>query len=254
MRVTVLGSGTSSGVPRIGNDWGRCDPSEPRNRRRRVSVLIEHEGAVILIDTSPDMRDQLLDARVSRVDAVLYTHDHADHCHGIDDLRQVSQLMGDRVECYADEATWRVIGRRFDYVFEGRAGYPAVARPNLLPAVLEVGGVAVRSFEQIHGRNRTRGYHLAAGNSTLAYSTDLNEIPETSEPMLERLDLWIVDALRLAPHPSHAHLERTLGWIERFRPRRAVLTHMDNSMDYAELCRMLPPGVEPAYDMLTIEL
>jgi phosphoribosyl 1,2-cyclic phosphate phosphodiesterase len=254
MRVTILGCGTSSGVPRVGNDWGSCDPSDPRNRRRRVSILVEEEGTAVLIDTSPDMREQLLDAGVSRLDAVLYTHDHADHCHGVDDLRQVFHAMGRRVECYADERTWDVLARRFDYVFEGTDGYPAVADANLLPERLDVGPLSISSFDQIHGRNLTRGYRIEGPGATIAYSTDLNEIPEASEAALEDLDLWIVDALRVTPHPSHAHLDLTLEWIARFRPGRAVLTHMDNSMDYARLVRSLPGGVEPAYDMLAIDL
>lgn len=254
MRVTILGCGTSSGVPRIGNDWGRCDPDEPRNRRRRVSILVEHEDTRLLIDTSPDMREQLLDARVSTLDAVLYTHDHADHCHGIDDLRQVAHAMGRRVECFADDATWSVLGARFDYVFEGTSGYPPIAHANLLPPVLQVGPLTITSFDQTHGRIISRGYRIEAGGAAFAYSTDLNGIPAQSEAALQGLDLWVVDALREAPHPSHAHLAQTLGWIERFRPARAVLTHMDNSMDYAELARTLPAGVEAGYDMLAVEI
>jgi len=252
MKVTVLGCGTSSGVPRIGNDWGQCDPSEPRNRRRRVSLLVENDGAAVVIDTSPDFREQMLAADVQRLDAVLYTHDHADHTHGIDDLRQIFHLMGSPVQCYASPATWAVLVPRFDYVFAGTAFYPATAVANPLPPVLEIGGMTITSFTQNHGNIDSLGYRIEADGKAVAYSTDVKLLPASSEAAVRNLDLWVVDALRHKPHPTHSHLDQTLGWIERARPRRAVLTHMDNSLDYGELARSLPPGVEPGYDGLTI--
>lgn len=248
----MLGSGTSSGVPRIGNDWGACDPAEPRNRRRRVSILVQHAGVNILVDTSPDLREQLLSAGVDRLDAVLFTHDHADHTHGIDDLRQVFHAMRRPVDCYAHPATWARLRSRFDYVFEGRDGYPPTCVAHEMPDRLMVGDVAVSWFPQIHGDIKSSGFRFEAGGAALAYSTDVNELPIEAESALQGLDLWIVDALRRAPHPTHAHLERTLGWIDRFRPGRAVLTHMDQSMDYATLRAELPDGIEPGYDMLTV--
>jgi phosphoribosyl 1,2-cyclic phosphate phosphodiesterase len=254
VRVIVLGSGTSSGVPRIGNDWGSCDPLEPRNRRWRVSVLVEHGDVRVLVDTSPDLREQLLAAGVDRLDAVLFTHDHADHTHGIDDLRQVFHAMGRPVDCYAHPATWRVLRRRFDYVFEGNDGYPPTCVAHDLPERLDLGELAISWFPQVHGNIKSAGFRFETPGCAFAYSTDINELTAESERSLEGLDLWVVDALRRHPHPSHAHLEKTLGWIERFRPKRAVLTHMDTSMDYATLCRDLPPGVEPGYDMLAIDL
>jgi phosphoribosyl 1,2-cyclic phosphate phosphodiesterase len=250
----MLGSGTSSGVPRIGNDWGACDPSEPRNRRRRVSVLVEHDGAAILVDTSPDFREQMLSAGVDRLDAVLFTHDHADHTHGIDDLRQIFHAMRRPVDCYAHPATWGRLRARFDYVFEGRDGYPPTCRAHDMPDRLVVGGVEISWFPQIHGDIKSSGYRFDAGGASLAYSTDVNDLPEEAERALQGLDLWIVDALRRTPHPTHTHLDRTLGWIERHRPKRAVLTHMDQSMDYATLRAELPAGVEPGHDMLRMEL
>lgn len=253
MRVIMLGSGTSSGVPRIGNDWGLCDPNEPKNRRRRVSLLVAHGGAQLLFDTSPDLRAQLLDAQVDRLDAVFYTHDHADHTHGIDDLRQVFHAVGRPIDCYASIDTWDVLKRRFDYVFEGSNGYPATAIAHPLRADIQVGPLIVRPFRQIHGDISSVGYRIEAGGCAVAYSTDLSGIPPESEAWLEHLDLWVVDALRRRPHPTHAHLDLTLEWIARFRPRRAVLTHMDNSMDYATLLRELPNGVEPGYDGLMLE-
>lgn len=250
----MLGSGTSSGVPRIGNDWGRCDPGEPRNRRRRVSILVEHAGTRVLVDTSPDLREQLLAADVGRLDAVLFTHDHADHSHGIDDLRQVFHAMGRPVDCYAHPATWAVLKRRFDYVFEGRDGYPPTCIAHVMPDRLGLGALSISWFPQIHGNIKSAGYRFEAAGRAAAYSTDINDLTPEAELALERLDLWIVDALRREPHPSHAHLGRTLSWIERFGPSRAVLTHMDNSMDYATLRSELPDGVEPGYDMLVIDL
>lgn len=254
MKVVVLGSGTSSGVPRIGNDWGRCDPEDPRNRRRRVSILVEHDDTRILVDTSPDMREQLLDAGVDRIDAVLYTHDHADHVHGIDDLRQLFHAAGQPIDCYASDATWAVLEQRFGYVFHGADGYPATARAHRLASALQIGTIGIRPFRQIHGNIESVGYRFEADGRVAAYSTDLSDLPPESEPMLEGLDLWIVDALRRRPHPTHAHLALTLDWIARFRPARAVLTHMDNSMDYATLAAELPDGVEPGFDNLTIRL
>jgi len=254
LRVTMLGCGTSSGVPRIGNDWGSCDPAEPKNRRLRVSLMVEHDGARILVDTGPDMREQLLAAGVDRIDAILFTHDHADHTHGIDDVRQIFHAMGRPVDCYAHPATWRVLKRRFDYVFEGKDGYPPTCVAHDLPERLDFGSLSVTWFPQIHGNIKSAGFRFEARGRSAVYSTDVSALPAEAETSLRAMDLWIVDALRRHPHPSHAHLDRALGWIERFGPKRAVLTHMDNSMDYATLRAELPDGVEPGYDMLAIEL
>lgn len=254
MRVTILGCGTSSGVPRIGNDWGECDPTEPKNRRRRVSLLVEHDGAAIVIDTGPDFREQMLAASIQRLDAVLYTHDHADHTHGIDDLRQIFHLMQAPVQCYASPVTWAVLVPRFDYVFAGTAFYPATAVANRLPPVLTVGGMTITWFVQNHGNIDSIGYRVEAAGKAIAYSTDIKLLSAESEAAVEGLDLWVVDALRRKPHPTHSHLDATLGWIARANPQRAVLTHMDQSMDYATLSQSLPLGVEPGYDGLTIDL
>jgi phosphoribosyl 1,2-cyclic phosphate phosphodiesterase len=248
MRVTILGCGTSSGVPRIGNDWGECDPAEPKNRRRRVSLLVEHDGAAIVIDTGPDFREQMLAANIQRLDAVLYTHDHADHTHGIDDLRQIFHLMQAPVQCFASPATWDVLVPRFEYVFAGTAFYPATAVANPLPPVLTIGGMTITWFIQNHGNIDSIGYRVEAGDKAIAYSTDIKLLPPESEASVEGLNLWVVDALRRKPHPTHSHLDATLGWIARAKPQRAVLTHMDQSMDYSALCHTLPLGVEPGYD------
>jgi len=254
MKVTVLGSGTSSGVPRIGGDWGACDPNEPKNRRRRVSVLVEAGAHVILIDTSPDLREQLLDAKVTRLDAVLYSHDHADHTHGLDDLRQVFHLMRHPVDCYATPATWKVLKARFGYAFNGGQGYPPSCAAHDLPEKFAVGPMTVTPFEQVHGPIRSTGFRIDHAGHSMAYSTDISDLTLSADTAVKGVDLWIVDALRRKPHPTHTHLERTLSWIARLRPRRAILTHMDNTMDYASLSKSLPAGVEPGYDMLTVDL
>lgn len=251
MKVTLLGSGTSSGVPRVGGDgpdWGLCDPDEPKNRRRRVSLLVEAGDHRVLVDTSPDLRMQLIDAGVGRIDAVLYTHDHADHAHGIDDLRQVFHNMRRPIDCYASPATWAVLGARFGYVFAGAEGYPATCIAHDMPGILAVGAMVITPFRQDHGPIDTLGFRIEADGSAIAYSTDIKALPDESVRAVEDLDLWVVDALRRAPHPTHTHLAQTLDWIARVRPGRAVLTHMDNSMDYATLRSELPAGVEPGYD------
>ena len=248
MKVTVLGCGTSSGVPRIGPDWGACDPAEPKNRRRRVSVLVEHDDTTVVIDTGPDFRNQMLDAGVARLDAVLLTHDHADHTHGIDDLRQYFHLSGQPVPCFASAATWAVIEPRFAYVFAGTPVYPATAIAHRLPDRLVVGGLTITAFDQHHGNIVSTGFRIDAGGRSFAYSTDVKVLPPSAAAALSGLDLWVVDALREQPHPTHSHLAQTLDWIATYRPRRAVLTHMDQTLDYRTLAAALPPGVEPGYD------
>lgn len=252
MKVSILGCGTSSGVPRIGNDWGDCDPADPRNRRRRASILVEAGDTTVIIDTGPDFREQLLSAGVSRLDAVLYTHDHADHSHGIDDLRQVFHNMDRPVDCYATAATWSVLRQRFDYVFAGTQWYTATAVAHDLPPVLQVGPLTITGFVQNHGNVDSTGFRIDCDGRSMAYSTDVKALDET--PALHGLDLWVVDALRRRPHPTHSHLDQTLGWIEHYRPKRAVLTHMDNSMDFATLTAELPAGIEPGHDGMTISI
>jgi phosphoribosyl 1,2-cyclic phosphate phosphodiesterase len=254
MEVRILGCGTSSGVPRVGNDWGTCDPAEPRNRRRRVAILVSHGHANILVDTGPDLREQLLDANVRDVEAVIWTHDHADHCHGIDDLRQLYHARGRPVAGYARRDTLDVLLRRFAYAFDGEGGYPATASANLLPDHMNLGGISVRAVDQPHGEIHSAGLRFDAGGASIGYSTDFNELTDDMAGTFEGLDLWIVDALRRRPHPTHPHLALTLQWIERLKPKRALLTHMDNSMDYGSLMAELPKGVEPAYDGMEIKL
>ncbi len=255
MRVTVLGCGGSSGVPVIGNQWGDCDPTNPKNRRSRASILVEQGGAGILVDTSPDLRQQLLDADVRRLDAVLWTHNHADHAHGLDELREICRLMQAQLPVYGMAQHLEEIARRFEYAFAPlRAGDP-IYRPVLVPHVVEapfdVAGLHVVPFVQDHGWMPTLGFRFGK----FAYSTDVVRLDEAAFAALAGIDVWIVDCVRVEPpHPVHSHLAQTLDWIDRVKPKRAYLTHMNQTMDYETVLRMLPPGVEPAYDGLVIEL
>jgi phosphoribosyl 1,2-cyclic phosphate phosphodiesterase len=254
MKVTVLGCGPSWGVPAIGPDWGRCDPADPRNRRRRSSLLVESRGAVVLIDVSPDLREQLLDARVARIDAVLLTHAHADHLHGIDDLRIISQLKGNAIPFYANAAAMAEAMRRFGYAFApvvpGRPLYRPALTPHEIDGPFEAAGLPVVPFRQDHGHSTTLGFRIGA----LAYSTDVTELDHNAFELLAGVELWVVDCLRREPHPTHSHVAKTLRWIARVGARRAVLVHMDQSLDYHELSAELPAGVEPGRDGLTIEV
>lgn len=254
IRAVVLGSGTSSGVPRIGNDWGDCDPDDQRNRRTRASILIESGTTRILVDTSPDMREQLLAADVSDVDAVIWTHDHADHCHGIDDLRQLYHARGAPVPGYALADTFATLSSRFAYAFTGHDGYPPTVAGALLADPLMIGDILVRHVEQPHGNIISAGLRFEHGSRSIGYATDFSAFTDEMAGLFDRLDLLIVDALRRRPHPTHPHLARTLAAIERCRPARAILTHLDQSMDYAVLAAELPYGVEPGYDGLTVAI
>lgn len=259
MKITVLGCGTSSGVPRIGGpdgagEWGDCDPADPRNRRRRVSCLVQAAGLTMLIDTGPDLREQLLSARVRHLDAVFLTHDHADHTHGIDDLRQIFHAMRKPVAVYASTATWAVIEPRFHYVFHGAEDYPATCRALPLDGPLQLADVQITPFPQLHGPIESTGLRFDYAGKAFAYSTDVKGFDARADAALAGLDLWIVDALRREPHPTHSHLAQTLAWIAERQPGRALLTHMDQSMDYATLAASLPPGVMPAFDNQVIDL
>lgn len=251
MKVTILGCGTSQGVPRIGGLWGNCDPSNPKNRRRRVSIMVEQGGTAIIVDTPPDFREQCLDANVSRLDGVLYTHDHADHTHGIDDLRGVAQSMKSLVPVYGNKATMDILKHRFGYIFEGRKGYPSVAELHEIDTTpFQIGTLPVQPLALTHGKIISYGYRF----NTVCYTTDFNAIPQDTEAELYGLDLWILDALRYEPHPTHNHLDQALAYIEKYKPKRAILTHMTWDMDYETLKNTLPKGVEPGYDGMVIDL
>ncbi|XSG82378.1 MAG: MBL fold metallo-hydrolase [Methyloligella sp. ZOD6] len=260
LKITILGCGTSGGVPRIGGVWGACDPDNPKNRRLRCSLLVEKESdagkTTVLVDSSPDLRQQMLNAGVSWVDGVLYTHDHADHTHGIDDLRMIAFNGKSRVHVYHDAETGAVLRRRFDYCFETPPGseYPPILNsteitPGEVFVVSGAGGdIAVLPYLQQHGSTHSIGYRFGG----IAYSPDVSDLPEESLPFLQGLDVWILDALRPAPHPSHFSLEEALSWIDRIKPARAVLTHMHIDLDYETLRQELPETIEPAYDGLVL--
>jgi phosphoribosyl 1,2-cyclic phosphate phosphodiesterase len=260
LRFTILGCGSSGGVPRLGNDWGACDPADPRNRRRRCSALVERDGpggtTRVLIDTAPDMREQLLDAGVGLLDAVVYTHAHADHVHGLDDLRQVVFNRRARLPVWADPPTQDALLSRFAYAFVQPAGsdYPPICDLNTIDGPVTVDGaggpVRLLPFRVGHGNITALGFRIGG----LAYLPDVNAISEEVWPQLADLDVWVLDALRYRPHPTHAHVDQALEWIARARPRRAVLTNMHVDLDFATLARSLPPGVEPAHDGLVIGL
>jgi len=261
LKATILGSGSSGGVPRIGGaggrgEWGVCDPNEPRNRRRRCSLLVERGATQVLVDTTPDMREQLIDARVGRLDGVLITHDHADQSHGIDDLRMIAQNMMRRVDVYAAEDTLRVLTNRFGYCFKGNDAYPAVLQSHVIPRPFRAftiegqgGGIPVVAFDQDHGTMISQGFRFGP----IAYSSDVFELDDAAFAALEGVECWIVDALRYRPHPTHAHVDKALGWIRRVKPKRAILTNLHIDLDYHTLRSALPDGVEPAYDGLVIE-
>ncbi len=258
MRVTILGCGSSGGVPMVGLGWGACDPNEPRNRRRRASILVEQDDTTLLVDVSPDCRAQLLDAEVSRLDAVLFTHAHADHCHGIDDLRWINISMSAPVPTYADTKTLAELEHRFRYAFEplpenalreGRYFKP-VLQPHTIDGSFSIGDIDVVPFEQDHGFSTTLGFRFGA----IAYTTDAVALDEAAFAALDGVETWIVDSFRREPnHPTHADIGLTLSWIERVKPKRAVITHMGSGLDYATLCAELPDGIEPAYDGMVLE-
>ncbi len=256
MKVTILGCGSSAGVPLVGCSCDVCTSDTPKNKRSRVSVFIEFNGKNLLIDTSPDLRQQALDNDIKRVDAILYTHDHADHTHGIDDLRSFNHLKGDSLPIYCNKTTYNSLLKRFEYAFKEKPDiwYRPSLRANILDegAIqhLNVEGVEITAFEQTHGKTITLGFRI--GN--FAYSTDVNALPDTAFDTLKSLDVWVVDCLRHTTSPTHANLEMTLNWLERVRPKRAILTHMGHEMDYDSLINLLPNGVEPAYDGMEIHL
>lgn len=259
LRATILGCGSSGGVPRLGGEWGACDPFNPRNRRSRCSLLLERVGlggvTRVLIDTSPDMRQQLLDAGIGTLDAVVYTHSHADHVHGIDDLRMVVYNMRRRLAVWADHQTQDALLSRFGYAFVQPAGspYPPICDLNTIAGTFAIEGaggpVELTPFRVDHGSMDALGFRVGG----LAYLPDVVRIPDECWPVLEGLECWILDALRYKPHPTHAHLALALEWIERAAPRRAVLTNMHIDLDHARIEAETPAHVTPAHDGMVVE-
>ena len=257
----ILGSGSSGGVPRLDGDWGKCDPQNQKNQRTRCSMLVTQKGPEgetnILIDTSPDMRAQLIEAGTTWLDAILYTHDHADQTHGIDDVRAMVYAKRKQIDVWMDQPTADTLTSRFDYCFSQSAGslYPAILKDNRINTpftplrVSGAGGnISAMPFKQIHGQIDSLGFRIG----DIAYSSDISELPEESFAALENLDCWIVDALRRKPHPTHFHLDKTLEMIELIKPKQAILTNLHVDLDYETLLAELPTNIRPAYDGMTL--
>ncbi len=256
MKITILGCGPSGGVPLLGCDCAVCASDNPKNKRTRTSILLEIDGFRLLVDSSPDLRQQCLAHDIFSVDAIFYTHAHADHCHGIDDIRSLNFHKNGAIDIYADAHTLSEIRERFAYIFTPHNLAHGYYKPLLTPhefaadAFMINEKIKVQPFLQQHGKTFSQGFRI--GN--FAYSTDVTNFPAESEKYLENLDLWIVDCLRITHAPTHAHLEQSLKWIERFRPKRAVLIHMGHELEYADLLSQLPDNVAPAYDGMTIAI
>ena len=264
LEVTILGCGSSGGVPRADGNWGVCDPADPRNNRTRCSMMIRRpsgEGperwTTVVVDASPEFRQQTAAAGARRLDALLLTHDHADQSHGIDDIRAFAMRQRARIPVHVDPPTLETMLSRFGYIFNGFKGYPAIADIAPIPPHGEPwrvegpsGAIPVVTFDQDHGEIRSVGYRFGP----IAYSSDVLTLDDAAFEAMSGVDLWIVDALRYTPHPTHAHVERTLGWIERLKPRAAILTNMHIDLDYQELTARLPEGVVAAFDGMRIGL
>ena len=254
MKLRILGSGTSSGVPRIGNDWGSVDPSNPKNRRLRASAMVSIGEQRLLIDAGPDLREQLNSAGVGEVDRVIITHDHADHIHGLDDLRQVAHNRGDQVPVHGRAELLDRLIPRFQYLFKGNALYPAVCVSHVIDAEWSLGGARIRFVDQPHGRITSLGMRFDEGGRSLVYAVDFVTLSDAMASLYEGANIWVADCLRRRPHPTHAHLDAVLGWARELKVGHLVLTHLDNNMDDAQLRSELPDWAEPAYDGLELEL
>ena len=248
MKVRVLGCGTSSGVPRIGNDWGSCNPADPRNRRLRSAILIDSEGESLLVDCGPDLLAQMNAAGRDRVGRVIITHDHADHCHGIDDLRQVAHVTHRTVPLHARADVLARLESRFAYAFKGSPAYPGVLTGHAIAGEMTLGKARLRFVDQPHGGISSLGIRAEENGKSLVYAIDYHDLTPDMAAMYEGADVWISDCLRRRPHPTHAHLDAVLGWARELRVGQLWLTHLDNSMDYATLSAELPDWAAPAHD------
>lgn len=254
MKVRILGCGTSTGVPKIGNEWGQCDPHEPRNRRMRSSILVENDGARVLVDCGPDLRTQLLDAEVRRIDALIVTHDHGDHVHGIDDLRPLAANLGGPVPIHARQATLDALKSRFGYAFEQSDFYRPIAEGRPITRPVSIGGMAISFVDQPHGSMSTLGMRFDVDGRSIGYAIDFNDFTDDMKALYEGVDVLIADCLTRSPHPTHAHLDGVLGWARDCGAGRLYLTHMGNGLDYATLVAELPDWAAPAHDGLEISL
>ena len=255
MKVIVLGSGSSGGTPVIGSSgWGNCDPNNPKNYRTRPSIIVEHNNTRILVDTSPDLRKQLLNAKVWDFDAILFTHAHADHVNGIDDVRALNYYKGKSLPVFATEDTLKELQNRFAYVFEKYDKSAKYFRPSLKPNIIteefKIGSINITPFTQSHGTGVSTGFRF----NNFSYSTDVNSLSENAFNILKGTNTWIVDCLSETPHPSHSHLSQSLEWVSRLSPKRAIFNHLSHYLDYDTLNSQLPGNVEPAYDGMIINI
>ena len=250
MKVRILGCGTSTGVPKIGNEWGQCDPNESRNYRLRTSILVESAGARVLVDCGPDLRQQLLTAEVSRLDGVIVTHAHGDHCHGIDELRPVSQAVGGPVSLHARADVLDELQQRFAYAFEQSDFYRPVVEARELGAELRLGEARVRFVDQPHGGPTSLGLRFDEAGRSAAYAVDFSDLTDDMAALYEGANVWIADCLTRKPHPTHAHLEGVLNWARELRVGQLYLVHMGNGLDYQTLIAELPDWAAPAFDGL----
>ncbi len=254
MKIRILGCGTSTGVPKIGNDWGRCDPDEPRNRRSRSSIILDSGGETLLVDCGPDLRQQLLDADIGRIDGLIVTHDHADHCHGIDDLRPLAQALQGPVPLHARRNDLKRLQNRFEYAFAQAGIYPPVVQAVPLDQQLAWGDAILRFVDQPHGGITSLGMRIEEGERSAVYSIDFHELTDEMANLYQGTDVWICDCLMRRPHPTHANLDAVLGWAGALNVGQLYLTHMGNGLDYATLVRELPDWAAPAHDGLEIAL
>lgn len=253
MKLIMLGSGTSTGVPRIGNDWGECDPAEPKNRRSRVSIIVEsNAGQRLLVDTSTDLRQQFLTNNISRIDGVFWTHDHADHCHGIDDLRVLRFDRKGPIPGYGSEETVRRLKLRFDYIFAGQHGYPTICSIDTLDRLRMCAGFGVESCQMPHGPTESTAFRFDADGKSIVYATDFSEITDEMVALAEGCDILVSDCLKRKKHPTHANLDMAIEFGRRAKAGKTVLSHLDKTMDYASLAAEVPANVIVGYDGLEI--